>query len=325
MGGVVSASFVDSVRSDAAWEILVAGSTSWDDVTTPAGRARGVLGGSAVYFALAAHWFAPVRLTSAVGRDHAADLHAALVGRDIEASAVEISRHPTYRWTAVHDIVLGTTLTERSDLGAMKAYSGRLSPAGQQAPVAFLGSMDPRLQLEIREQLARPRLLAVDTMNKYIREDRQGVWSAFQGADVVFMNESEASHLAGIADPEEAARRIFTRLRPRAFVLKLGAAGAAVLCDGAHLAQPAVAIPAVVDPTGAGDAFAGGFLGELAGRQSADADPDLLAGALRSAVVMASFAVEAFGVEGLRTATRERVAVRMGAAAPQRQPAVHSS
>ncbi len=324
MGGVVTLPLLEASRPSPAWEILVAGSTSWDDVTTPAGCARGVLGGSAVYFALAAHWFAPVRLMSAVGSDHKADLRVALAGGRIEAGAVEISTHPTYRWTAVHDIARGTTLTERSELGAMKAFSGRLEAAARQVPVAFLGSMDPRRQQEIREQLDRPRLIAADTMNKYIREERQAVWIVFHGADVVFMNESEASHLAGVADPEDAARRIFARLRPRAFVLKLGARGAVLLCDGARLAQPAVAIPAVIDPTGAGDAFAGGFLGELAARRTADLDTDILAAALRSAVVMASFAVEAFGVEGLRTATRERIAERMAAGAVPRQPAVRS-
>ncbi len=290
------------------WEIAVAGSISADDITTPAGRAREVLGGSVTYFALAAHWFAPVRLASVVGTDLQERVMGLFDGLRVNLDGVEASAQPTYRWTAVHDPAQGRTLSEHSELGAMTEFSGRLPPPARRAPVLFLGSMEPRLQLAVREQMEAPLLIAADTMNKYIAEQRAGVLAVFARADVIFVNESEASHLARVEDPDLAARRLVTRLAPRALVLKRGARGAVLFQADARLARPAVEVDRVVDPTGAGDAFAGGFLGELARRRAQD--PGSLEAALTTALVTASFAIEAFGVDALRAANPERFAQR---------------
>ncbi len=293
------------------WEILAAGTISADDITTPAGRARESLGGSATYFAMAAHWFAPVRVASAVGQDFADQVIAVLGGPSINLEGLEIYPEPTYRWTATHALDGGETVTQRSDLGAMRAFTARLSRPARRAPITFLGSMDPRHQLAVRDQLQAPHVVAADTMNTYIAEQRDAVLSMLARADIIFVNESEASHLAKNGDPEAAAARLYRRLVPRALVLKRGPRGAVLFHGDVRLARPAVAVSRVVDPTGAGDAFAGGFLGELARRRAQDHAS--LEAAFLSALVMASFAIEAFGVEGLRAADPERIARRAAA------------
>lgn len=293
------------------WEILAAGTVSADDITTPAGRARESLGGSATYFAMAARWFAPVRVASAVGQDLADLVIAALGGPSINLEGLEVYSEPTYRWTATHALDGGETVTQSSDLGAMRAFSARLSRTARRAPITFLGSMEPRHQLAVREQLQAPHVVAADTMNAYIAAQREAVLSTLARADIIFLNESEASHLARHDDPDAAAARLYNRLAPRALVLKRGPRGAVLFHGDARLARSAVAVSSVVDPTGAGDAFAGGFLGELARRRSQDHAS--LEAAFLSALVMASFAIEAFSIEGLRAADPERIARRAAA------------
>jgi sugar/nucleoside kinase (ribokinase family) len=290
------------------WEIVAAGTISLDDVTTPAGRERESLGGSALYFAAAAHLLAPVHVTSVVGEDCQALVAAALKHPGIDLEGLEVVDRPTYRWTAVHDLASGTTTSEHSELGAMEAYSGRLTLPARRAPAAFLGSMDPRHQRTVLDQLEAVRVVGADTMNKYVSEQREAVTAVLQRADLVFLNEAEACHLAKIDDPEVAAARLFTRLTPRALILKRGARGAILFHGDRRLARPAVEVTRVVDPTGCGDAFAAGFLGELARRRTLDQRS--LEAALGMALVMASFALEAFGIEGLGAATPERIRSR---------------
>jgi sugar/nucleoside kinase (ribokinase family) len=292
----------------APWEIVAAGTVSLDDVTTPAGRERESLGGSALYFAAAAHLLAPVHVTSVVGEDCRTLVALALKQPGIDLEGLEVVDRPTYRWNAVHDLASGRTTSEHSELGAMEAYSGRLTLPARRAPAAFLGSMDPRHQRTVLDQLESVRVVGADTMNKYIGEQREAVTAVLQRADLIFLNESEASHLAKIDDPEAAAARLFTRLTPLALILKRGARGAILFHGDRRVARPAVEVTRVVDPTGCGDAFAAGFLGELARRRTLDQRS--LEAALGMALVMASFALEAFGIEGLRAATPERIRSR---------------
>jgi hypothetical protein len=278
------------------WEVAVAGTFHRDDVTTPAGR-RDVLGGSAVYFALAASRFAPVRVNGIVGSDTVAGYRAILDTPAIHLEGMVVSELPTFHWHAVHDFERWVTADESSEPGCDPEWQPVLPEPSRWAEVLFVASMDPRLQRDVLDQ-SEAGLIATDSMTEFIESRPAEVLSVFERVDVLFLTAAELAVLTGADDWRASASGLLGRGRLRAVVVKRGPRGAACVTDGAVVEMPAVPVPRVVDPTGAGDALAGGFLGTVA--RSARADEAAFDAALAEGMRCAADAVVEFGTAGLR-------------------------
>ncbi len=276
--------------------ILVVGSLGLDTIETPAGRVDEVLGGSAAYFALAARHFLPVSIVAVVGSDFPAGARASLEAPDLDLTGVEVREGKTFRWEGVYSRDMNTRETRRTELNVFEKFRPKLHEGLRGATNVFLANIDPVLQREVLEQLSNPRLVLCDTMNYWIHGKREALLTTMKKVRILIINEEEARELTGEALTHRAARAILD-LGPETVVVKQGEHGAFLLSKGLYFTCPAVPIESVVDPTGAGDTFAGGFFGALA-RAGRVTDR-----ALRAAVVygsvMASFTVEDFGVEGL--------------------------
>lgn len=278
------------------WSIAVAGTLHRDDITTPRERVQS-LGGSAVYFALAAARYAPVHVNGITGRDTVEAYRAQLREPGVDASGVTASDSPTFVWHAVHDFTRWVTASEWAEPGCDAEWSGELSDASRGAEVLFLGSMHPRLQARVLDQ-SSARLVAADSMTVFMREDRGAVRRVAAAADLLFLNAEEAEMLAGVTGWREAARTLCGAGRTNAVVVKQGPDGAACVTAAGVLELPAHPVEGVVDPTGAGDALAGGFLGYCAREERDDvrAYPE----ALEEGVRCAAAAIATFGTDGLR-------------------------
>ena len=300
------------------WRLLVAGTITRDDVRTPMGVNTDGLGGSATYFSLAARLFAPVSIVATAGPDFMPAFVAAQRDTGSDLRSVVASELPTYRWFAEHDYQTGTTRNERSDQGAYRGFSPRLTPDQRRIPIVFLGSMEPRHQLRVLQQLDHPWLVAGDTMKLYIREQPDALEPVLARLDYLFLNASEAMALAKVDTIEAASAQLRHRFRLRGLVIKEGPKGATLYRHGEHIHLPALPVDPPTDPTGAGDAVAAGFLGCLAEQQVENDETVRLA--LAYAMVMASFTIQHFSVHGLQPITRADVEARMASMAWQVQP-----
>ena len=301
------------------WRLLVAGTITRDDVRTPMGVNTDGLGGSATYFSLAARLFAPVSVVATAGPDFMAAFQTAMDGTGADLRSVVASELPTYQWFAEHDYETGTTRNERSDQGAYRGFSPVLTPDQRRIPIVFLGSMEPRHQLRVLEQLEHPWLVAGDTMKLYIREQPDALEPVLQRLDYLFLNASEAMALAKVDTIEAASAQLRHRFRLRGLVIKEGPKGATLYRHGEDIHLPALPVDPPTDPTGAGDAVAAGFLGCLAEQQVENDETVRLA--LGYAMVMASFTIQHFSVHGLQPITRSDAEARMASMAWQVQPA----
>jgi sugar/nucleoside kinase (ribokinase family) len=295
--------------------ILVVGSVALDSVETPFGTADEVIGGSATYFASAASVFAPVRLVGVVGADYPVDQLAPLAARGVDLSGLERANGASFRWRGRYRQDLNVAETLDTQLGVFAAFRPKIPAPFRRTPFVFLANIDPRLQLEVLEQMEAPRLVACDTMNFWIASQRAALLDLLGRVDLVTLNDGEARQLSERPNLVQAARWILDR-GPRHVIIKKGEHGAFLFGwrDGSDLSiffAPAYPLEQVFDPTGAGDAFAGGCLGHLA------ATGDLSEGNLRAAVVvgsaMGSFAVERFSNGRLLEVTRDDVARRVEA------------
>ncbi|TMD24960.1 MAG: hypothetical protein E6J07_00740 [Chloroflexi bacterium] len=291
------------------WPLLVAGTITRDDVRTPMGVNTDGLGGSATYFTLAARLFAPVSVVGTAGPDFMHAFQAAMKGTGADLRSTVTSELPTYRWFAEHDYETGTTRNERSDQGAYRGFSPVLTADQRKSRIVFLGSMEPRHQMRVLEQLDDPWLVAGDTMKLYIREQPEALEPVLRRLDYLFLNASEAMALAKVGTIEEASDQLRHRFTLRGLVIKEGPKGATLYRHGDDIHLPALPVDPPIDPTGAGDAVAAGFLGCLAEQQVETEDSVRLA--LGYAMVMASFTIQHFSVRGLQPITREDVEARM--------------
>ncbi|HYY46802.1 MAG TPA: PfkB family carbohydrate kinase [Candidatus Angelobacter sp.] len=309
------------------WPLLVAGTITRDDVRTPMGVNTDGLGGSATYFTLAARLFAPVSIVATAGPDFMAVFRAVVNGTGVDLRSVAPSTLPTYRWFAEHDYETGTTRNERSDQGAYRGFTPILTPDQRQIPIVFLGSMEPRHQLRVLEQLEKPWLVAGDTMKLYIWNEPEALEPVLQRLDYLFLNASEATALANVStyprareatSIEEVSAILRQRYRLRGLVIKEGPKGATLYRQDQEIHLPALPVDPPTDPTGAGDAVAAGFLGCLAEAQVEN--DETVQRALAYAMVMASFTIQQFSVRGLEPITRADVETRMASMAWQVQP-----
>ena len=289
--------------------ILVVGSVAYDSVETPAGRRDDALGGSATYFSVACSNFAPVSLVGVVGEDFR-DVDVELLrSRGVDLSGLERLKGQTFRWSGVYgsqDVNTRTTLD--TQLNVFADFAPRLSEAQCEAPYLFLANIAPSLQLDVLQQMRkRPELVALDTMNFWIEGSGAGLNEVVRQVDVVFMDENEARSFTDSMNLMQAAKAIHS-MGPSTVVVKRGEHGAILFHEGQPFLTPAVPLEHVVDPTGAGDTFAGGFMGYLA------ATEDLTEQGFRRAAVtgsvMGSFVVEGFSLERLAEATSEEIELR---------------
>jgi sugar/nucleoside kinase (ribokinase family) len=284
--------------------ILVVGSVAYDTVETPFGRAERVLGGSASFFAVAAAFFVPVNLVAVVGDDFGERQLAAFRGRSIDLSGLEHAPGATFHWQGKYSHDLNSRDTICTDLNVFESFKPKLPAAYRASEQVFLGNIDPELQLEVLEQVRSPRLVACDTMNFWIQGKLEALQRTLKRVDVLLINDAEARQLTGEWNLSKAARAI-RALGPKILVVKKGEHGVLMFSDAGSFAAPAFPLEEVFDPTGAGDTFAGGFLGQLAASDRLDES------ALRRAVVMgsalASFCVEAFSLDRLLTLTRAEI------------------
>jgi sugar/nucleoside kinase (ribokinase family) len=287
--------------------LLVVGSVALDTVETPFGHATEALGGSALFFACAACHIHKVQVVGVVGDDYPFKALEGLAAKGIDLSGVERVKGESFRWKGKYSYDLQSRETLETRLGVFANFQPRIPDSFRNAEWVFLGNIDPELQLSVLDQIKKPKLVACDTMNYWINGKRDVLLQLLRHIDVLMVNDSEARELSGDWNVYRAARWIMER-GPKRVVIKQGVYGA-VLAEGRQIFYvPAFPLEEVFDPTGAGDAFAGGFMAYLA--RSGDASPANLKRAMVFGATMGSFAVEDFSVNRLTRITSTDVAER---------------
>ncbi|MGH9475815.1 MAG: PfkB family carbohydrate kinase [Terriglobales bacterium] len=285
--------------------LLIVGSVAFDDITTPRGRAARVLGGSGTYGALAASFFCPVRVVAVVGEDFTAEHERVLTGHGVDTRGIEHAVGKSFFWAGEYEANPNVRHTTRTELNVFEHFTPKLPPEYMDSSTLFLGNIAPAQQCQVRDQLgARVRLVGGDTMNFWITGQPAEVKRLLSRLDLLIINDSEAQLLTGESNLYTAARAIL-RLGPGAAVIKRGEHGATLYSHTQYFGVPGYPLEDVHDPTGAGDAFAGGMLGYLT-RQGRSDDMSLRRAVVYGSV-MGSFACEAFGVERMATLTAEEV------------------
>jgi len=290
--------------------ITVVGSVAFDSIETPAGRRERCLGGAATYFALAASYFTDVRVIAVVGEDFGASEEKAFASRGIDMQGIERAPGKSFFWEGSYLDNLNEAKTHATELNVFGAFEPKIPDAYRDSEFLFLANIDPVLQRRVRESMPQARLVAGDTMNYWIKDHRASLLEVLKGLDVLLINDTETRMLAGNSNLVKAARVVLD-MGPRMLVVKHGEYGATVFHKADHetgaktFRAPALPLEEVIDPTGAGDSFAGGFFGYLASQ------PVLTPATFRRAMfygsVMGSFAVERFGTERLQQLSREEI------------------
>jgi sugar/nucleoside kinase (ribokinase family) len=285
--------------------LLVVGSVAFDSVETPFGKCEKMLGGSASHFSISASFFTDVSIVGVVGGDYTEAEQQVFDSRGINTHDLErIDDGKTFRWRGRYDYDLNVAHTLETQLNVFADFKPKLSAESKSARLLFLGNIQPDLQREVREQMPNAELVALDTMNLWIENTRDSLLRTIKGVDVVIINDAEVRQLTGIPNLIKAAREILS-WGPKALIVKRGEYGAALFTGGNYFAIPAYPLESVFDPTGAGDTFAGGFMGYLSSQERLDED------AMRRAMifgsVMASFNVEEFGTERVRRLTHQEI------------------
>ncbi len=276
--------------------LLVVGSVALDTVETPFGTAEDALGGSATFFSAAASLFHPVQLVGVVGSDYPLDRLEFLRGRGVDLSGLEQAEGESFRWSGIYSFDLNTRETRETRLGVFAEFRPRIPEAFRDAAWVFLGNIDPELQIEVLDQVHAPRMVACDTMNFWIHGKRDALLELLGRVDLLLVNDAEARELSGDHNLLRAARWIQAR-GPQLVVVKKGEHGAILFTPDMVFFTPGYPLEEVFDPTGAGDAFAGGFMGYLA--LVGSTEPDELRRAMVYGSALGSFAVERFSIERL--------------------------
>jgi sugar/nucleoside kinase (ribokinase family) len=289
----------------------VVGSIAFDAVTTPFGSRERMLGGSAVHFALAASFFDEVHVVGPVGDDFGQAELEILHARAISTDDVErVEGGQTFLWRGEYGWDLNQRTTLDTQLGVFADFEPKLSEASRTADVLFLANIQPELQRRVREQCPDARFAAMDSMNLWIETTREALIETMGDVDCLMVNDDELRELTGEPNLLRAARQV-RDWGPRVVVAKQGAYGAAMITDEGFFALPAFPLEEVVDPTGAGDCFAGGFMGYVAAHPEAPLDHELLSSAMAYGTALASFNVEEFGTERVARLTSEEISERV--------------
>jgi sugar/nucleoside kinase (ribokinase family) len=288
--------------------LLVVGSVALDSVYTPFGETADALGGSAVYFSVAGAVLHPVQVVGVIGDDFPLDALERLAGNGIDWSGVERARGESFRWKGKYSYDLQSRETLETRLGVFAAFEPKIPEAYRDAQYVFLGNIDPALQLRVLGQVRAPRLIVCDTMNYWIQGRRELLLKLLARVDILMVNDTEARELSGDWNVHRAGRWVLER-GPRRVVIKQGEYGALMVEPGRTFYVPAFPLEEVFDPTGAGDAFAGGFMAYLA--RSGEVSADAMRRAMVFGATMGSYAVAGFGVRAFEGVTLQDVLDRV--------------
>ncbi len=311
--------------------ITVVGSIAYDAVKTPFGERERMLGGAAVHFALAASFFEEVRVVGPVGDDFGEAELDVMRRRGVDVSDVErVTGGKTFFWRGEYGWDLNSRETLATELGVFEGFQPKLSTASRESEVLFLANIQPELQSEVRAQLPQARFVALDSMNLWIDIAKDQLVKAIEAVDCLILNDAELRQLTGKPNLVSAAREILawqgsagseaptgegqssaTRGGPSVIVAKQGEYGAALVTKEAFFALPAYPMESVIDPTGAGDTFAGGFVGYIAAHPDEPLSDELLRRAMAHGTALASFNVEEFGTERVERLTGEEIQARV--------------
>jgi sugar/nucleoside kinase (ribokinase family) len=288
--------------------LLVVGSVAFDALESPYGKVERTVGGAATYFAVAASFFAPVSLVAIVGEDFTANDEAIFGGRHIDTEGLERTAGKTFFWAGRYSENLNERVTLATDLNVFAGFKPRLPEKYRSSKYVFLANIAPDLQRDVLKQVkAKPKLAALDTMNYWIERTPSELRETLRHVDILMINDSETRQLSNEHNLLRAAKHIF-RLGPSTLVVKRGEYGAMMVDKRGVFCVPAFPLEEPHDPTGAGDSFAGGFMGYLAGAK------DLSDATLRRAMVygsvLGSFTVERFGLDRLRVLKRSEIHAR---------------
>ena len=292
-------------------KIVVVGSIAYDAVETPAGKRESQLGGSACFFSISASYFTDVGIIGVVGEDFASSDRSMLESHGVDTTGLVEVDGKTFRWAGEYLDDINTAVTLDTQLNVFGDFEPLLSKAHASAPYLFLANIDPILQLKVLDaMISRPKWVASDTMNLWIDIARPALMDIIGKVDMLIINEDEVRQLTGQRNLPNAAKAVMD-LGPNSAVIKRGEYGAALFGKAFSFAAPAYPLKRVIDPTGAGDSFAGGFMGHLASVENIDEE------SLRTATIvgstMASFAVEDFGLERIKNLTKRDIDERFQA------------
>src|SRR5581483_2175085 len=295
--------------------ILVVGSVAFDNVATPSGKADNLLGGAPTYFALAASYFTDVRVVGVVGEDFTREHETVLKKRGIDTRGIEHAKGKTFRWGGQYLDNINEAKTDFTDLNVFEDFHPRIPVEYKNSDFLFLANIHPTLQATVRRELSGVKLTGGDTMNYWIRSTNSELRETLKLVDILLINDTEAKMLASESNLPRAAHKVLA-MGPKALVIKHGEYGATIFFRegafgvGRHpFRAPALPIEEVKDPTGAGDSFAGGFMGYIASQE--DINREIIKRALFYGSVMGSFAVEQFGTARLQSLSREEIDARL--------------
>ncbi len=294
--------------------ILAVGSVAFDNIATPSGKAENVLGGSATYFSLAASYFTDVRVVAVVGEDFTSEHETVLKKRGVDTRGIEHAKGKTFRWGGQYLDNLNEAKTDFTELNVFEKFQPRIPAEYRDSSVLFLGNIHPSLQAAVRQEMPKVSLTGGDTMNFWIQGANSELRETLRLVNILLINDGEAKMLAKESSLPRAARKVLA-LGPQALVIKHGEYGATIFFRegafgvGRHpFRAPALPLEEVIDPTGAGDSFAGGFMGYIASQE--DLSREVIKRALFYGGVMGSFTVERFGTKRLQSLTRGEIDAR---------------
>ncbi|MGI4755654.1 MAG: PfkB family carbohydrate kinase [Janthinobacterium lividum] len=297
--------------------ILVVGSVAFDTLTTPSGQREKVLGGAATHFSLAASFFTKVRVVGVVGTDFLPEHEAVMTAKGVDTSGIEHADGLSFHWTGSYEGTMAEAKTLGTDLNVFGSFDPKIPETYRDSDYLFLANIDPVLQLRVRQALPNVKMVAGDTMNYWIADHRANLDEVLREEDILIINDGEARLLTGEHNLVTAAKKVMG-MGPKSLVIKHGEYGATAFFSDRSFTDkaasltpfraPALPIETVVDPTGAGDSFAGGFYGYIASQP--ELTPKVFRTALFYGGVMGSFAVERFGTERLENTTREEIDAR---------------
>lgn len=294
--------------------ILVVGSVAFDDVTSPSGSVKNILGGAATYFSLAASYFTDVRVVAVVGEDFGPEQEDVFRKHKIDTRGLERTKGKSFRWGGTYTDNLNEAKTDYTELNVFETFQPRIPKEYEDTDFLFLANIQPTLQADVRRKLNRVQLTGCDTMNYWINRTPKELAETLKLVDVLLINDTETKMLAHESNLPRAAQKVLA-MGPQALVIKHGEYGATIFFRegafgiGRHpFRAPTLPIDEVQDPTGAGDSFAGGFMGYVASQK--ELNREVLKRALFYGGVMGSFAVERFGTERLQSLTREEIEAR---------------
>ena len=289
--------------------ILVVGSVGYDTITTPLGQRKSILGGSANYFSAAASHFAPVRVVGVVGDDYRLEDRQWLESQQVDLRGLQQVPGKTFAWEGKYEKDMNEAVTLATHLNVFENFHPIIPPEYCSSEFVFLANIDPVLQLQVLEQVQSPRLVGADTMNYWIHSKREDLVKVLERIDVLMINEAELRQLTGGWNTVRGVRDVM-KMGPKAVVIKRGEYGFVLFSENRYFILPAFPVEEVVDPTGAGDTFAGGFLGHLAQLKSTLGREELKEACVNGCL-LASFTVQDFGLDGIRKVTATQLHERL--------------